>query len=428
MEKYLVTGGKKLFGTVEIGGMKNAAVAIIFGTILCMDRCVIENVPDIQDVRLSLEILKSMGISVRKINKTTIEIDSTDMQPDNVPYELVRKMRASYYILGAELGRYGRAYTGFPGGCDFGLRPIDQHVKGFEALGAEVKVENGYIEAKYKDGGRGIADTVYLDVVSVGATMNIMLAAVCAKGTTVIENAAKEPHIVDTANFLNTCGAYITGAGTDTIKIKGVDRLHGCNYAIIPDMIEAGTYMAIAAATGSTLTINNVIPKHLESITAKLEEMGVEVEELDEAVVVKAPEKLSKSIVKTQPYPGFPTDMQPQICVLQSLADGLSILTENVWDNRFKYVEELKKMGANIKVDGKTAMIEGVPKLSAASITAVDLRAGAAMIIAGLAAEGTTEITNIYCIQRGYEDIENKLKAIGADFRYVSDGEEKITE
>ncbi len=420
VEKYVVTGGRKLSGTVEISGMKNAAVAIIFGTILCRDRCVIENLPQIQDVTLSLEILKSMGISVRSVGKNTVEIDTSAMIPDSVPFELVRKMRASYYLLGSELGRFGRAYTGFPGGCDFGVRPIDQHIKGFEALGADVKVEGGFIEAQYKNG-RSKGASIYLDVISVGATINIMLASVCTDGITVIENAAKEPHVVDTANFLNACGADIKGAGTDVIKIKGVDRLHGCNYAIIPDMIEAGTYMAMAAATGSTITVNNVIPKHLESITAKLEEMGVEIVEDDEAITVKAPERLGKCTVKTQPYPGFPTDMQPQICVLQCLADGLSILTENVWDNRFRYVDELRLMGASIKVDGKTAMIDGPVKLSAAKIKAVDLRAGAAMIIAALAANGTTEITNIYSIQRGYEDIENKLKKLGADFTYVSE-------
>ncbi len=418
MEKYIVTGGRKLSGAVEISGMKNSAVAIIFGTILCRDVCVIENVPQIQDVNLSLEILRSMGVSVKMINKNTVEIDSTNMDLDLVPYDLVRKMRASYYLLGAELGRCGRAYTGFPGGCDFGVRPIDQHIKGFEELGATVSVEGGYIEAKYPEG-KSKGASVYLDVISVGATINIMLAAVCTSGTTVIENAAKEPHVVDTANFLNSCGADVKGAGTDVIKIKGVERLHGCSYAIIPDMIEAGTYMAMAAATGSTVTINNVIPKHLESITAKLEEMGVEIEELDESVIVRAPEKLSKAIVKTQPYPGFPTDMQPQICVLQCLADGLSLLSENVWDNRFRYVDELRRMGAKIKVEGKTAMIEGPVKLSAARVKAVDLRAGAAMIVAALAANGTTEIENIYSIQRGYEDIEEKLLSLGADFKYI---------
>lgn len=419
MEKYIVTGGRKLSGTVEISGMKNSAVAILFGTILCKDVCTIRNVPQIQDVMLSLEILRSMGVSVKMLGRDTVQIDTTNMNSDLVPYDLVRKMRASYYILGAELGRCGRAYTGFPGGCDFGVRPIDQHIKGFEALGATVNVEGGYIEASYGNGGKSKGASVYLDVISVGATINIMLASVCTTGVTVIENAAKEPHVVDTANFLNSCGAYITGAGTDVIKIKGVERLHGCNYAIIPDMIEAGTYMAMAAATGSTITINNVIPKHLESITAKLEEMGVGIEELDEAIIVRGPEKLNKANVKTQPYPGFPTDMQPQICVLQCLAEGLSILSENVWDNRFRYVDELRKMSAKIKVEGKTAMIEGPVKLTAAKVSAVDLRAGAAMIVAALAANGTTEIDNIYSIQRGYEDIEEKLRALGADFKYI---------
>lgn len=418
MEKYIVTGGKKLSGTVEISGMKNAALPIIFSTILCRDKCVIENVPSIQDVTLSLNILKNMGVGVRMLSKNTVEIDTTEMDPDELPYDLVRKNRASYYLLGSEIGRFGRAKTGFPGGCNFGVRPIDQHIKGLEALGAEVKIDGGYIEASYTDGKKSHGASVYLDVVSVGATINIMLAAVCADGYTEIENAAKEPHIVDTANFLNTCGADIMGAGTDTIKIRGVPKLHGCTYAIIPDNIEAGTYMAMAAATGSTITVNNVIPKHLEAITAKLEEMGVEIEELDEALVVKAPDKLLPVNVKTQPYPGFPTDMQPQMCVLQCLAEGKSRLVDNIWDNRFGYVEELKCMGAQIEVAGKTAIIDGPVSLSAASIKALDLRAGAAMIIAGLAASGKTEISNIYSIQRGYEDIEEKLRMLGADFCY----------
>ena len=425
MEKIVINGGTPLKGCIEVSGMKNAALPILMGCLLTEDKCVIENLPEIDDVTLSLKILKTMGLSVRMLNRNTVEIDSTHAVGGSAPIDLVRKMRASYYLLGAELGRFGRAYVGYPGGCDFGVRPIDQHIKGFEALGAEVNVEGGYVEVVARDGVRG--NNIFFDVITVGGTMNVMLAAVKANGTTIIENAAREPHIVDLANFLNTCGAKISGAGTDTIKIKGVEKLHGCSYAIIPDMIEAGTYMLAAAATKGSLKIKNVIPKHLESITAKLAEMGVEVVDDDESVTVTYRGALNRINVKTMPYPGFPTDMQPQMGVLLCLAEGVSLLSEGVYDNRFRYVEELKRMGASVKVDGRTAVIEGVGKLSPAQIKAMDLRAGAAMVIAGLAAKGTTEIEDIHHIERGYDDIVGKLRHVGADIRKVSFSDEKST-
>ncbi len=417
MENIVIHGGNKLFGEIEVSGMKNAAVAVILSCLLVKDTCTIENLPNISDVRASFDILESMGAVVKRLSPTTIQVDCTRCKCGTSPYELVRKMRASYYLIGAELGRFHRASVGCPGGCDFGIRPIDQHIKGFEALGATVNVEGGYVEAFAENG--MIGNQVYFDGVSVGATMNIIIAAVLAKGTTVIENAAREPHIVDLANFLNTCGAEISGAGTDVIKIKGVDSLHGCTYAIIPDMIEAGTFMIAAAATGGRLKINNVIPKHLESITAKLEEMGVTVEELDDAVIVQREGELTSVNIKTMPYPGFPTDMNPQMCALLCLASGTSRLSESVWDTRFRYVEELKRMGANIKVDGKVAVVDGPVTFSAAPVRAVDLRAGAAVIIAGLAAKGRTVIDDIYHIKRGYEDIVGKLSAVGANIKEV---------
>lgn len=417
MEKIIINGGTPLNGSIEVSGMKNAALAIILANVLIEDKCIIENVPPINDVAKSFEILRAMGLSVKMIDKTTVEIDSTHAVGGTAPLELVRKMRASYYLLGAELGRFHHAFVGYPGGCDFGVRPIDQHIKGFEALGATINVEGGYVEATAKNGLKGA--NIFFDLVTVGGTINVILAAVKASGTTIIENAAREPHIVDLANFLNTCGAKISGAGTDTIKIKGVERLHGCTYAIIPDMIEAGTYMIAAAATHGRLKITNVIPKHLESISAKLEEMGVTVEENDDYVVVSHSGPLHRANIKTLPYPGFPTDMQPQISVLMCMADGVSYLSEGVYDNRFRYVEELKRMGASIKVDGKTAIIEGGLPLSAAPVRAVDLRAGAAMVIAGLAAEGRSEIEDISHIERGYDDIVGKLKAVGASIKKV---------
>ncbi len=418
MERIIISGGKPLHGEITVSGMKNAAVAIILGAILTEDKCVIENLPQISDVTISLEILRRMGVKIRYINPTTAELDSTFLRPDLVPMELARKMRASYYLVGALLGRCKTATVGCPGGCDFGTRPIDQHVKGFEALGAKVTVEKDRIVADASQGLKGAS--VYMDVVSVGATINVMLAAVKAQGVTVIENAAHEPHVVDTANFLNACGADISGAGTDTIKIRGVKHLHGVSYAIIPDMIEAGTYLIIGAATGGKLKVTNLIPKHLDSVTAKLEEMGVVLTEEDEAITVSRKGPLKGCKIKTQPYPGFPTDMNPQMCVLLCLANGTSHLTESVWENRFRYVEELKRMGAKIKVEGRVATVDGVECLTAAPVRALDLRAGAAMVIAGLAAKGRTEIDEIFHIQRGYENLIEKLRKVGADIRLVS--------
>jgi len=417
MEKLIINGGSPLCGEIEVSGMKNAASAIIMGTLLVDGVCVIENLPVINDVAIALEILSTMGVRIRMLNSTTVEIDATHANGGTSPLELVRKLRASCYLIGAELGRFGSAHVGCPGGDDFGVRPIDQHIKGFEALGAKVGVESGYIDAAAPNGLKGAS--VYFDLITVGGTINIILASVLAKGTTYIENAAREPHVVDLANFLNSCGAQITGAGTDTIKIKGVPSLHGCSYAIIPDMIEAGTYMISAAATSGSLKITNVIPKHLESISAKLEEMGVEVEELDDAVVVSRRGPLSRINIKTMPYPGFPTDLQPQMSALLCLADGISFMTETIFDNRFRYIEELKRMGACIKVDGRTAVIEGGVPLSAAQVRALDIRAGAAMVIAGLAIPGRTEIDDIYHIERGYDNIVGKLQAVGADIKKV---------
>ncbi len=416
MEKIIINGGRPLRGAVEVSGAKNAAVPIILATLLIDDKCIIENVPAISDVSLSLEMLSAMGCKVKMLGRSTVEIDSRPAQGGLSPYELVRQMRGSYYLVGAELGRWNRAYVGLPGGCNFGVRPIDQHIKGFKALGAKISVEGGYIDARAE---RLVGASIYFDTVTVGGTINVMIAAARAKGTTVIENAAREPHVVDLANFLNSCGAKISGAGTDVIKIRGVDRLYGSTYAIIPDMIEAGTYMCAAAATRGSLHIANVIPKHLESISAKLEEMGVEVIENDDSIDVRHTGTLHRVNIKTLPYPGFPTDMNPQIGVLLCLAEGVSCLTEGVFDNRFRYVEELKRMGANINVDGTTAIIEGGVGLSAAPVKAVDLRAGVAMIIAGLAATGRTEIEDIHYIERGYDDIVGKLRAVGADIKKV---------
>ncbi|MCI5960821.1 MAG: UDP-N-acetylglucosamine 1-carboxyvinyltransferase [Ruminococcus sp.] len=422
MERFIINGGKRLSGKIEVSGMKNAALPIIFSTILVEDRCIIENIPEIRDVTTALEIITAMGARVRMLDRTTVEIDTTGIVCGSAPYELARSIRASYYILGAELGRFGMTTSAFPGGCNFITRPIDLHIKGFEALGATVSIDEGSIHAFAKDGLK--ANSIYLDIESVGATINIILAAVKAEGLTIIDNAAREPHIVDLANFLNSCGANISGAGTDVIKIRGVKSLHGVSYAIIPDMIEAGTYMIAAAATHSVLTVANIIPKHLESITAKLEEMGVSVVEDDESVVVDGRCSLSRIRLKALPYPGFPTDMQPQMCVLLCLANGVSTITDSVWDNRFRYTGELARMGANITVEGKTATVVG-GKLRAAGVKAVDLRAGAAMVIAGLAAEGETTIDDVYHIERGYERMVEKLNAVGADIRRVDVRESK---
>ncbi len=412
MDKYVITGGNRLVGEVEISGAKNAALAIVPAVALSDEICCIENIPDISDVRDLIDILQAMGAGVHHIDRHTVEIDPRSIHTCEVPYEPACRIRGSYYLIGAFLSRCHQSLAPLPGGCDFGVRPIDQHIKGFTALGCEYSLENAMIEVKAD---RLVGTNVYLDVVSVGATINIMLAAVKAEGLTVIENAAREPHVVDVANFLNMMGADIRGAGTDSIKIYGVQYLRGVTYSIIPDQIEAGTYMAAAAATNGDVLIKNVIPKHLESITAKLEEMGVEVIENDDSVRVRRSGPLHRCNVKTMPHPGFPTDMQPQIAVLLSLAQGTSIITESVWDNRFRYMEELKRMGAQISVDGKLAVVEGVPSLKCAPVKATDLRAGAAMVIAALAAEGTSTIEEIQQIERGYEDMITKLRRLGAD-------------
>lgn len=416
MEKYIINGGKALKGEVTVSGAKNAAVAILAATVLAEGVCVIENVPDIRDVFTSLNILTELGAKVRYINKTTVEIDTTHLATTTIPHELTCKLRASYYFWGCMLGRYGQAKVSMPGGCDFGVRPVDQHIRGFEALNAKVEIDDGMLHV-YSD--NLIGNQVYFDKVSVGATMNVMLAAVRATGVTIMENVAKEPHIVDLANFLNSMGANIMGAGTDVIKIHGVSKMHGTDYAIIPDQIEAGTYMVAAAATGGDVLVKNVIPKHMSPITAKLEAMGVKVEEFDEAIRIIAPNKLTKIDVKTLPYPGFPTDMQPQMTVIACLAEGTSTITEGVWDDRFRYVNELQKMGADIKVDGKIAVVEGIDKFKAAPVKATDLRAGAAVVIAALCAEGETEVEDIFHIERGYEDFEGKLCSLGADIKKV---------
>ena len=399
-------------GEIEISGMKNAALPILMGCVLVKGECIIENLPEIHDVTVSLQILEAMGATVRMLDRNTVAIDASHVRYGTAPLELVNTIRASYYLMGAELGRFGKTHVGYPGGCDFGVRPIDQHLKGFKVLGADAEIVNGYVDAETEDG--LVGGHIFFDLVSVGATINVMLAACMAKGMTEIENAAKEPHVVDLANFLNACGADIKGAGTDTIRINGVERLHGCSYAIIPDMIEAGTYMIAAAATRGDLTITNVIPKHLDCVSAKMREMGVTVEEGDEWVRVSHKGELTAANVKTQPYPGYPTDMQPQISILMCLAKGTSTLKESVFDNRFRYIDELLRMGANVKVDGKMATFEG-GGLSAARVRAVDLRAGAAMVIAGLAIEGCTEVDNIRLIERGYDHIIEKLQAVGAD-------------
>ena len=413
MTKYIVQGGQPLFGEVRISGAKNAAVAIIPAALLVDGVCRIENIPQISDVTALLKILEQLGAKIRFLNRSDVEIDCRRITTTQVSQELAHKIRASYYLIGALLGRFGEAEVSMPGGCNFGgVRPIDQHVKGFVAMGAEVR-EGDFICAK-ADGGRMKGANVYLDVVSVGATMNIMMAAALAEGTTVIENAAKEPHIVDLANFLNSMGADIKGAGTDTIRIFGVDKLHGGTYTIIPDQIEAGTYMAAVAACGGQVLVRGIIPKHMDCITAKLQEMGVQVEEQDDTLLVRRAGKLRRTNVKTLPYPGFPTDMQPQITVALCLAEGTSMVTEGVWDNRYRYVGELTRMGAQIRVEGRSAVIEGVDHLNAASVQAYDLRAGAAMLIAALAANGMSEVSNVHYIERGYEDVIGKLRGIGA--------------
>ena len=427
MDRYIIHGGTTLNGEVEISGAKNAAVAIIPAALLVQGVCRIENIPQISDTDTLLTILAELGARVSYLNKSTIEIDCTNARYQDAPYDLMRKIRASYYLIGSMLGRFGSAKTTMPGGCNFGVRPIDQHIKGMRALGAEINVRGGYVYADAKDG-RLHGARIYLDKVSVGATMNIMIAGVLAEGRTVIENAAREPHIVDLTNFLNSMGADVRGAGTDTIKINGVDALHGGTYTIIPDQIEAGTYMVAAAATGGEVLVTNIIPKHMEGISAKLRETGAFVEEYEEAILVKGPAVLRRINLKTMPYPGFPTDMQPQFGVLMCLADGTSVITEGIYDNRFKYVNELRKMGAEIQVDGRVAVIEGGRRLTGAMVHACDLRAGAAMVIAGMVASGVTEIDDIHYIERGYERFVEKLNALGAEIevRYDS-GEDART-
>ncbi len=413
MTQYVIRGGKPLNGEVVISGAKNAAVAILPAALLVEGVCRIENIPDISDVRLLLQIVEQMGVSVRRLSPGTVELDSTHARSIKAPDELVRKIRASYYLVGALLGRFGHAYVALPGGCNFGPRPIDQHIKGFEALGAQTDISNGSVIADAPDGLHGCR--IYLDIVSVGATMNIMIAATLASGTTIIENCAKEPHVVDLANFLNAMGAHISGAGTDVIKIRGVKKLSGGAYTIIPDQIEAGTYMAAVADGGGNVVVKNIIPKHMDCITAKLKEMGLSVAEYDDSIRVQKTRPLKAARVKTMPYPGFPTDMQPQITVCMTQAQGTSMVTESIYDTRFRYTAELCRMGASIDVSGKIAVVDGPRELEGCTVKAFDLRAGAAMVIAGLAAEGTTVVEGASYIERGYERIIEKLRAIGAD-------------
>lgn len=424
MEKYVILGGAKLSGEVEISGAKNSAVALIVAAIMVKGKCIIENVPKVSDTYVLVDIINQLGGCAHLSDDGVLETDCTELDSFEAPYEMVGKIRASSYLMGALLGRFHHAKVAPPGGCDFGVRPIDLHLKGFEALGATYEAKYGLVDIEAE---KLVGASVYMDQVSVGATINVMLAACLAEGTTLIENAAKEPHIVDVANFLNSMGANVKGAGTDVIKIKGVEELHGGCYSVIPDQIEAGTFMIAAAATDGDVYIKNVIPKHLESISAKLEEMGVLVEEFDDVVRVKGCGKLKKINVKTMPYPGFPTDLQPQMLTLITKAEGTSIVTENVWDNRYKYVDELVRMGANVSVDGRVAVVEGPASLTGAPVSSTDLRAGAAMVIAGLMADGVTEVYNLKYIDRGYENFEQKLRGLGAQItrRDIKDKDEE---
>ncbi|MBQ7430557.1 MAG: UDP-N-acetylglucosamine 1-carboxyvinyltransferase [Butyrivibrio sp.] len=416
MNKYVIQGGIPLVGEVEIGGAKNAALPILAASIMTDDTVYIDNMPDESDTNAMLQAIESIGAIVERTGRHSVKINASQVKDVTIDNDCIKKIRASYYLIGALLGKYKRARVVLPGGCNIGLRPIDQHIKGFTALGAEVNIEYGNIDAKAD---KLVGNHIYLDMPSVGATINIMMTAAMAEGKTIIENVAKEPHVVDFANFLNSMGANIKGAGTDVIRIKGVDKFHGTEYTIIPDQIEAGTFMMAAAATKGDITVKNVIPKHLESISAKLIEMGCQIQESDDEVRVVATKRLSHTHIKTLPYPGYPTDMQPQITVALGLATGISIVTESVFENRFKYVDELTKMGASIKVEGSTAIIEGVEKYTGASISAPDLRAGAALVIAGLSAEGFTTVEDIQYIERGYEDFEMKLKDLGAHIEKV---------
>ena len=417
MEKFIVNGARPLKGEVTISGAKNAAVAIIPASILAQGTCIIENIPRISDVTVLIRILKDMGASVQMLDNTTMEIDTSNTMLPVVPYELARRMRGSYYFLGALLGRCSRASVSMPGGCDFGVRPIDQHIKAFEAMNAKVTVDRGMVNAVAN---QLLGGHIYFDIETVGGTINAMLAAVKAKGITILENAAKEPHVVDLANFLNSMGADIRGAGTDVIKIHGVEQLHGTTYSIIPDQIEAGTFMVAAAASGGDVLIKNVIPKHLESISEKLVRIGASIEEHDDSIRVIGHLPMNSLSIKTLPYPGFPTDMQPQMTALLTMASGTSIVTESIFSNRFRYVDELRRMGADIRVDGTVAVVQGVEQLTGAPVKATDLRAGAALVIAACCAKGTTEIEDIYHIERGYENIVEKFIGLGADIRKVS--------
>lgn len=421
MEQYIIRGGNPLVGEVEIGGAKNAALGILAAAIMTDETVILENLPEVQDIKVLLEAISGIGARVDKIEKGKVAINGSMIGDVSVEYEYIKKIRASYYLLGALLGKYKKAEVPLPGGCNIGSRPIDLHLKGFKALGAEVRIQNGSIVAQAE---KLQGSHIFLDTVSVGATINITMAASMAEGRTIIENAAREPHVVDVANFLNSMGANIKGAGTDVIRIRGVEKLHKTEYSIIPDQIEAGTFMFAAAATKGDVMVKNVIPKHLEATTAKLEEIGCEVEEFDDAVRVVASKRLLNTHVKTQPYPGYPTDMQPQIGVALSLASGTSIVTESIFENRFKYVAELVRMGGMVKVEGNTAIITGVDKLTGAQVSAPDLRAGAALVIAGLAAEGITIVDDIVYIQRGYENFDAKLRGLGAEIEKVTSEKE----
>lgn len=420
-DHYVIRGGNPLVGEVEIGGAKNAALAIVAASIMTDETVTIENMPDVRDTNVMLEAMQGIGVIIERVDRHTVKINGSMVKNVNINTENIRKIRASYYLLGALLGKYKMAEVPLPGGCDIGSRPIDQHIKGFRALGADVDIEGGIVKAS---AAKLMGSHIYMDVVTVGATINVMMAAAMAEGRTTIENAAKEPHVVDVANFLNSMGANIKGAGTDVIRIAGVERLHACDYSVIPDQIEAGTYMFAAAITRGDVTVHSVIPKHLESISAKLIEMGCEVEEFDDAVRVVSSKGLHHTQIKTLPYPGYPTDMQPQAGVALALSEGVSTITESIFENRFRYVDELEKMGANIRVEGSTAIIEGVKGFKGAHINAHDLRAGASLVLAGLAAEGITVIDDIHFIERGYEDFDGKLRSLGAEIEKVSDEKE----
>ena len=421
MEQYIIKGGNPLVGEVEIGGAKNAALAILAAAIMTDETVQIDNLPDVNDVNVMLEAIEGIGAMVQRIDRHTVKINGSTIGDFNIEYDYIKKIRASYYLLGALLGKYKRAEVALPGGCNIGSRPIDQHLKGFRALGADVDIEHGKIVAEAE---KLRGTHLYFDVVTVGATINVMMAAAMSEGLTIMENVAKEPHVVDVANFLNSMGANIRGAGTDVIKIRGVRSLHKTEYSIIPDQIEAGTFMFAAAATKGDVTVLNVIPKHLDATISKLVDIGCEVEEFDDAIRVSASRRLGRTHVKTQPYPGYPTDMQPQIAVTLALANGTSIVTESIFENRFKYADELARMGACIKVEGNTAIIDGVEKFTGAEVSAPDLRAGAALVIAGLAAEGVTVVDDIVYILRGYEDFDGKLRGLGAEIERVNNAKD----